>query len=322
MKLHVDLWWPNGEGQQPLYDVRMELLDAEGRVVDEAVRRVGFMSVRWEPCEGAPAAADPWVCVVNGRPIFMQGVNWTPIQPTFADVSDDQYRHLLEIYRDLGCTMVRFWGGAFLEKEIFYGLRDELGLMLCQEFPLSSSGLDNWPPEDIEAVEEMARIGESYVKRRRHHVSLAVWCGGNEVQGDRPADLSHPMLARLTEVVREHDLGRRYLPTSPSGPSFAADRENFGKGLHWDVHGPWRREGDVGGEWKRYWDENDALFHSEIGAPGASSAGVIRRFKGDLPATPGDVSNPLWRRTSWWIEWPEFVSATGREPRDLEEYVE
>jgi beta-mannosidase len=226
----------------------MELLDAEGRVVDESVRRVGFMSVRWEPCEGAPAAADPWVCVVNGRPIFMQGVNWTPIQPTFADVSDDQYRHLLEIYRDLGCTMVRFWGGAFLEKEIFYGLRDELGLMLCQEFPLSSSGLDNWPPEDIEAVEEMARIGESYVKRRRHHVSLAVWCGGNEVQGDRPADLSHPMLARLTEVVREHDLGRRYLPTSPSGPSFAADRENFGKGLHWDVHGPWRREGDVGGE--------------------------------------------------------------------------
>jgi hypothetical protein len=41
-----------------------------------------------------------------------------------------------------------------------------------------------------------------------------------------------------------------------------------------------------------------------------------------LPETPGDVSNPLWRRTSWWIEWPEFVSATGREPRDLEEYVE
>ena len=218
--------------------------------------------------------------------------------------------------------MLRVWGGAYLEKEVFYDLCDEFGLLVWQEFPLSSSGLDNWPPDDADSIEALATIGESYVKRRRHHVSLAVWCGGNELQGESPADLSHPVLSRLAQVVREHDPARRYLPTSPSGPSFAADEENFGQGIHWDVHGPWRPEGDLDGEWTRYWEHNDGLFHSEIGAPGASPAALIHRVKGNLPATPGTVENPLWRRTSWWIEWPEFVAATGREPRDLDEYVE
>jgi beta-mannosidase len=320
--LDVDLWWPNGEGPQPLYTVDVRLIDADDNVLDGRTYRIGFSSVQWQANEGAPAEADPWICVVNDRPIFMQGVNWTPILPNFADVTEDQYRRLLEHYRDLGCTMLRVWGGAFLEKEIFYDLCDELGLLVWQEFPLSSSGLDNWPPDDADTVEALAAIGVSYVQRRRHHVSLAVWCGGNELQGIVPADLSHPALARLAEVVREHDPARRYLATSPSGPSFSADEENFGRGIHWDVHGPWRPEGDLDGDWTRYWKHNDGLFHSEIGAPGASPAALIRRYQGDLPATPGTAANPLWRRTSWWIEWPEFVTAMGREPRDLDEYVD
>ncbi|HEX6508682.1 MAG TPA: glycoside hydrolase family 2 TIM barrel-domain containing protein [Chloroflexota bacterium] len=319
--LPVELWWPNGREDQPLYDLSVQLLDVAGQICDEASRRIGFVSIEWQPCEGAPPQADPWVCVINGRPTFLQGVNWTPILPNFADVSDDQYRHLLQTYRDLGCNMLRVWGGAFLEKEIFYSLCDELGLLVWQEFPLSSSGLDNRAPDDPEAVEQMAAIGESYVKRRRHHVSLAVWCGGNELQDDRPSDLSHPMLARLSEVVAAHDPGRRYLATSPSGPSFSTDEANVGKGLHWDVHGPWKPEGDVNGEWTRHWEQNDALFHSEIGAPSASSAEIIRTYRGDLPEVPGTHANPLWRRTSWWIEWPEFVRECGREPADLEEYV-
>jgi beta-mannosidase len=321
-QLDIDLWWPKGEGSQPLYTVEVRLVDAEENMLDGRVRRVGFVSVRWQANEGAPAGADPWICVVNDRPIFLQGVNWTPILPNFADITDRQYRHLLEKYRDLGCTMLRVWGGAFLEKEIFYDLCDQYALLVWQEFPLSSSGLDNWPPEESETVEALAAIGESYVRRRRHHVSVAVWCGGNELQADTPADLSHPVLACLAHVVREHDPARRYLTNSPSGPSFAANEENFGRGIRWDIHGPWRAEGNLEDGWSHFWEHNDGLFHSEIGAPGASSAALFRRLKGNLPATPGTVANPLWRRTSWWIEWPEFVSTIGREPHDLDEYVQ
>jgi len=55
--------------------------------------------------------------------------------------------------------------------------------MVWQEFPLSSSGFDNWPPEDEQVIEELCAIAESYVARRRHHVSLLLWSGGNELQG-------------------------------------------------------------------------------------------------------------------------------------------
>jgi beta-mannosidase len=192
-----------------------------------------------------------------------------------------------------------------------------------QEFPLSSSGLDNDPPDEEDSIDQMATIAESYVRRRRNHVSLTLWCGGNELQTreGKPLDRTHPMLARLGEVVARSDPSRRYVPTSSSGPNFSADEERFGQGVHWDVHGPWRAPLDLEGEWREYWERNDALFHSEVGAPGASPAAIIGDYKGDLEEVPGTAANPLWRRTSWWIEWPTFVQDVGREPGDLEEYV-
>lgn len=321
--LPVELWWPNGSGDQPLYSVCVELLNGDGQVEDSRSVRVGFCDVGWQANEGAPEAADPWICAINGRPTFLQGFNWTPIRPNFADVSDDDYRRLLSTYRDMGTNMLRVWGGAFLEKEIFYNLCDELGILIWQEFPLSSSGLDNRPPDDDQLVAEIEHIARSYIERRRHHVSLAIWCGGNELQDEtnRPLDASHPMLARLAQVTAEMDPTRRFLPTSPSGPRFGADPERYGEGQHWDVHGPWHITGGLDTDYQDYWNRNDALFHSEIGVAGASSAELIRRYKGSLPETPGTRDNPLWRRTAWWVEWPVFVEELGRQPRDLEEYV-
>jgi beta-mannosidase len=171
--LPVQLWWPNGAGAQPLYTLRCELLDSKGRVLDADTRRVGFKHLEWKPCEGAPASADPWLCVVNGKPVFLQGVNWTPILPNFADVAIDDYRKRLRLYRRLGFNLLRVWGGAFLEKQCFYDLCDELGLLVWQEFPLSSSGTENWPPEDETAIAQMADIARSYIHRReigRAHV--------------------------------------------------------------------------------------------------------------------------------------------------------
>jgi beta-mannosidase len=328
--LPIATWQPNGQGVQPLYSLRVTLLDDGGVVLDQAERRVGFKRVEWRACAGAPAGAQPWLCVVNGEPVFLQGVNWTPIRPNLADVSDDDYRQRLELYRDLGCNLLRVWGGAFLEKQIFYDLCDELGLLVWQEFPLSSSGVDNMPPDDPASAAAMEAIVRSYVARRRHHAALLLWCGGNELQrfvddgrGGQvgvPIDTSPPMIARMAEVVAEMDPGRRFLPTSPSGPRFAADEREFGQGVHWDVHGPWGMPGTPE-QWLHYWQGDDALFRSETGAPGASGADLIESFRGNLAATPGTLANPLWRRTSWWIDWPVFVAEQRREPADLEEYV-
>ena len=59
----------------------------------------------------------------------------------------------------------------------------------------------------------MAEDARQIVPRRAHHPSLAIWCGGNELDGDD----STPVLAALREVVRELDPDRAWLPTSPLG---------------------------------------------------------------------------------------------------------
>ena len=327
--LAVEPWWPNGKGLQPLYSLTCGLLDGEGRLHDEQSHVVGFKHITWLPCEGSPDGADPWVCVVNGQPVFLQGVNWTPIRPNYADVPDAEYRQRLTLYRDLGCNILRVWGGAFLEKAVFYQLCDELGLLVWQEFPLSSSGLDNWPPEDDASIAELGRIAHSYIARRQHHVSLLMWSGGNELQGSldgqktgggKPVNLSHPLIARLAQIAVKEDPGRRFVATSSSGPRFSVNLDEVGQGLHWDVHGPWKIDGSLE-DWCSYWSQMDALFHSEFGAPGASSVEIIGKYSGGLPLMPASGDNPLWHRSLWWVEWPDFIREMGREPEGVQEFV-
>ena len=327
--IEVEAWWPNGSGRQPLYKVVCELHDAKGVCLDKQERTVGFKHVEWRQCENAPAGADPWICAVNGKPIFLQGVNWTPIRPTFADLKEADFKQLISQYKELGCNIFRVWGGAVLEKECFYDLCDRLGILVWQEFPLSSSGHENWPPEGEAQIDTLVRIAESYIIRRRHHVSLLMWCGGNELQGSLdggkvgaglPVTLKHPLMERFNALIESEDTGRRFVPSSSSGPRFLAGKEDFGKGLHWDVHGPWTVAGDTPEEAAAYWANDDALFRSEVGAPGASSAELIRRYSNGLSVTPGTSENMLWRRFPWW-GWKDFTKELGREPSTLEEFV-
>ena len=322
-------WNVQDQGEQTLYSLTLRLLDASGQVLDEQTRRVGFRQITWKQCEGAPAGAEPWVCCVNGNDTFLRGFNWVPLLPNFADATDDQYRTMLATYHDIGTNVLRVWGGAVLEKEIFYDLCDELGILIWQEFPLSSSGIENWPPEEPVAIGEMDDIARSYISRRQHHASLLLWCGGNELQGSldggksgggKPVDVTHPMIAIMAQAVKQLDPTRRFLPTSSSGPRFMAVEKDFGKGLHHDVHGPWNHAGDLE-SWKRYWDNDDALFRSESGMPGASPADVIAEF-GQSQAMPASAENPWWNHiSSWWIQWEEYL-AQGGAATSLDDFVQ
>lgn len=327
-ELSVDLWWPNRMGPQSLYNLEVELLDDAGSLLDSQSRRVGFKNIEWRRTNGAAETADPYLCIVNGKAVFLFGINWTPIRPNFADVRDEDYRKRAIIYRDCGMNLVRVWGGAVLEKGNFYNLCDEMGLLVWQEFPLSGAGLDNYPPNDPASVEELGKIAESYVERRSHHVSLLLWCGGNELQDDKNGVKSdeptltiqhHPAIVRMGEVVAREDPGRRFLVTNPFGPVGMFSLQDCGKGKFWDVHGPWNFNGPPDGEWTKLWSKDDAMFHSEMGAPSTSPVSIIKKYKGNLPEIPGTEENPLWARQSWWIDWPKFALEKGRTPRDIEE---
>jgi beta-mannosidase len=335
---NVRPWFPNGLGEPALYSLSVKVAEATCANTLSYDTPVGFKRVRWLPCEGAPPSAAPWLCEVNGQPVFLQGVNWTPTALDYHSAEDSAYRTLINLYKEMGCNVLRVWGGAFLEKEIFWRLCDEAGLLVWQEFPLSSSGLDNYAPEDPAAIADLCAIATDYIRRRGHHVCKLLWCGGNELDdrradgvtttgGGRPLDLSHPCLAALAKVVESEDPGTRFIPASPSGPSFLADANDFGKGLHYDVHGPWRIEhvGRTLADWESYWQRDDALFRSEVGQPGAASVELIETYRGDHPAWPPDESNPWWlHSSSWWLQFEQFKGElTGLSEADaIRRYVE
>jgi beta-mannosidase len=321
--LPVELWWPNLEGGQPLYDFEISLLDAGGKEIDRARRRVGFRHIAWQACEGAPAQADPWICVVNGKPIFLQGVNFPPVRPNFADVSEADYRPRLELYRELGMNTFRINACGFLETECFYNLCDELGFLVWQEFPLTSSGVENMPPNDETSIEAVAEIAASFITRRQHHPSLLLWSGGNELVdlNLRPLNNGHPMLRRLESVAHELDPLRRFITASPSGPRFGGSAAEYGQGLNWDVHGEWKPAGTLA-EWEAYWKADDALFRSEVGAPGCAPVELIRKYKGNCQELPVHPSNPFWRNPiAWWLQAEQFEAELGHPPTSLEEYA-
>ncbi|MEI6500103.1 MAG: glycoside hydrolase family 2 TIM barrel-domain containing protein, partial [Armatimonadota bacterium] len=310
-----------------LYDVTVELLDADGGRLDMWKRRVGLRTLRLE------RKKDQWgetfQFSANGVPFFAKGANWIPPDAIYSRFTARHYREILDSTAAANMNMLRIWGGGVYAEDEFYDLCDELGLMVWQEFPLTSSGLENWPPEDEQSIGELSAIAASFIERRRHHVSLLMWGGGNEQMGDlegrktgmgKPCDLSHPMLRRLGEVVRKLDPTRRYVPTSPYGPRAHASPTDFGKGLHWAVHSGAAMWGLA--EAEQYWAADDALFRPEVYCPGASPVELIERYAGDFATFPATTDNPYWTRlTTWWLDWPKLVAIHGREPRDLAEYV-
>ena len=316
------LWTVHPVDEQALYRVVVRLVSALDE--DEHSATVGFRTVEWRDAESSPAGAAPWLCVVNGRPLFLQGINWVPIRADFADVPEHEVRRRLIAYRDLGVNAVRVWGGSGLESEAFYDLCDELGLLVWQELPLSSSGLDNAPPADDAFTAEFDAIARSYGERLRSHPSLILWGGGNELTEvhapavpGTPLDGSHPALAAAAAALAQVDPERRFVPTSPSGPRFEADEREFGLGLHHDVHGPWEHEGGIE-SWQRYWDRDDAVLRSEVGVAGASGLDILLQYGLiEVDATPEQLRG-LWTHSSgWWLR--DFDQWDGSTP--IEDWV-
>jgi beta-mannosidase len=315
----AQLWWPNGFGRQPLYQARLTLLDERDGVMDQRIIPFGLRHVEAVPCDGAPPDSLPYSLVANGRRVWIKGWNWVPADLLYAGLTEERYDRLLRLARDAHVNLLRVWGGGLLETEAFYGLCDRYGIMVWQEFPLSSSGIDNEPPSDAPYLEYVRAQAEAILARRRHHPSLVLWGGGNELTGEAAIPLGgdHPALAELRAAVQTEDPQRLWLPTSPTGPSFLADPHRRGE-LH-DVHGPWLWRGLR--DHPQFYNRIDPLLHSEFACEGPASAETLRFiFEGDPP--PPSTSDPVWMHHGGnrWLR-PETVESAFGDVPDVETFV-
>jgi len=173
------LWWPNGMGEQPLYTYELNLVKDEV-VIDTRAGRFGIREVELEePALGPDKMGFGFR--VNGELCFSKGANWVPLDSFTGAVPDSKYEHMLGLAKSANFNMMRVWGGGIYEKDIFYDLCDELGLMVWQDFMFACGDV---PDNHDWFVENVRKEVEYQVKRLRTHTSLVYWVGGNEKSGD------------------------------------------------------------------------------------------------------------------------------------------
>ena len=300
-----ELWWPNGYGDQPLYEATARVHNDGGHLSDERSTTFGLRTIELAPNETDDGTAPPYTFVVNGRRTWMAGWNWVPVDALYGVPYEDKVTHLLELAAAAHCTLLRVNGVGLLEREHFYAECDRLGILVWQEFLLTSSATDRKPSEDAEYLAEVVAEARAMVPLRRNHPSLGLWCAGNELESleKLPLDDSEPVIGALREVAAELDPDTVWLPTSARGrkpfnglSSIRRDPD----GLH-DVHGPWLYEGLT--EQYELYNAGTSLFHSELGAEGITNAEAVAAVLPD-PAdrTVDALGNPRWRHLSaWWV---------------------
>jgi len=238
------LWWPAGYGDQPLYTVEVTL-NGNGKVLDTWKRRIGLrtLTVRREKDEWG----ESFCHCVNGQDVFAMGADYIPEDNLLPRVNRERTRRLLEDARAANMNTIRVWGGGTYPSDDFYDICDELGLLVWQDFMFACAAYDFTEAFERNICAEF----RDNIRRLRHHASLALWCGNNEIESFVPygmwvdnkkliADYIKLFEYVLPKLVKEEDPQTFYWPSSPSsGGSFdGPSDDNRGDNHYWAVwHG-------------------------------------------------------------------------------------
>lgn len=232
----VELWWPNGLGEQKLYDVLL--------CVDsfEKHRNIGFRTIEVKN-KSTMGGKELTVCV-NGFDVFCKGANWIPLDARPALQSAERFDSIIASVAAANMNMLRVWGGGWYEKEEFYDACDRYGILLWHDLMFSCS---TYPAEPwfLQSVEAELR---DQVRRLSSRTCIALWCGNNECLGalgwyeETRANL--PLYIKdyeklyvnwIDHILVEEDPSRMYWPSSPcAGPGDYSD--NWHSDGNGDMH--------------------------------------------------------------------------------------
>lgn len=293
------LWWPNGAGEQNLYDISVDLL-CDGEVLATYPLRFGIRTLKLDFGEKTGEDGNFRV-IVNNKPLRIRGANWVPVSMLYSQ-SEAGYANAVSHFRDSNCNMVRVWGGGIYEGDRFFDLCDENGILVWQDMMLSCHA---YPMDDAFYL-AMCNEAEAVARRIRNHASLAFYCGGNET--DWPyvcvgLDPNDDRISRgaLKDTLWQFDPYRSYYPSTPffsrefireHGGRFYLDldeikqeRTSLPEEHYW-----WHRE-DF-----RSVCEQDHKFIGEIGYSGAPEKSSRDRF---LPENTDISDDAAWEDHSY-----------------------
>lgn len=313
------LWYPNGLGEQHLYHVKISVY-CQKELSDCGEYHVGIRKLEYSRNLGSSSDSLPYTFIINDVPVYIKGVNLTPFDHLYGNVTHETYDKYICLIKSANINMVRIWGGGIIEKEFFYDLCDQNGILVWQEFIQSSSGIDNVPSEDPHFLKLLKASAIQAVKTKRNHVCHTVWSGGNELTDENrvPVTYENTNIKMLKEIVDKYDPEKLFLPSSASGPNEFLDIEQ--PGMNHDVHGSWQYEG-IENHYTKY-NRSDSLFHSEVGVDGCSSIISLKKFlsKESLHVT-NMKDNLVWRHHGEWWDTLERDEGIFGKFESLEQFV-
>lgn len=237
-----ELWWPNGYGKQPLYQIQVCLYNENGNKLDEYHCRVGLRTLTMAIKKDA--YGESFCHEINGVEIFAMGADYIPEDNILSASNPNRTRKLLEQCKLSNFNCVRVWGGGFYPSDDFYDCCDELGLLVWQDFMFACAAYKI--TEDF--IDNIAQEVKDNAIRLRNHACLALWCGNNEMEWfttqkryNNTDELKEGYLILFEEVIpaalRSCDKQTFYWPSSPSSGGKLKDpnSDSFGDSHYWDV---------------------------------------------------------------------------------------
>jgi beta-mannosidase len=237
-----ELWYPNGFGKQPLYDLHIRLMKGK-KVLDEWEGVFGIRIVKLNMEKDLDGRK--FVFEINHEPIFLKGMNWIPADSFPARLTVDDYCKWIELVADTNANCLRVWGGGIYENEAFYRFCDEKGICIWQDFMFGCGAY----PEETWFLSSVREEAEAQVKRLMNHPCIILWCGNNENEWmlswgrkkpEEPLKGDKIFLDVLPDVCGKIDPNRAYWPSSPHGgqdPNSPAEGDRH----DWEIWGNWKR---------------------------------------------------------------------------------
>jgi len=269
------LWWPKNAGEPNLYNITFTLFK-DGDVADVHTTRLGIRTVELDRTSTTNEKGDgQFRFIVNGKPVFCMGTNWVPVDSLHSRDAE-RLPHILPMLTDIGCNIIRIWGGGIYEDEQLYNYCDEQGIMIWQDFMMGCAVY----PQDEEFQRKIREEASVIVKKLRMHPSIILWAGDNENDfvyyyqwnGAKKRDPNTNLLTRkvLPEVLRMHDYARPYLPSSPY-----VDEEAYKNGGNISEDHLWGPRDYFKGD---YYKNTVCHFASETGYHGCPSPASLEKY--------------------------------------------
>lgn len=169
-----ELWWPHGYGDQRLYQFEFKTYQ-NGQKRDSSLVNIGLRSV--ELVQEKDEYGTSFYFKVNERPIYARGGNYVPTD-MFLPRGREQEAYVLKEMKAAHFNMVRVWAGGGYASDEFYDFCDENGILVWQDLAFANTmypfGRAFRGRIRIELMQQVTRL--------RHHPSLALWCGNNEME--------------------------------------------------------------------------------------------------------------------------------------------